>query len=64
MSEALRRVATEVERRKIEHALKDAGGNRMAAAEALYNTEKPASFSARLKRVVRLSFWPATCFGV
>jgi DNA-binding NtrC family response regulator len=35
MSEVLRRVATEVERRKIEQALKDARGNRMAAADAL-----------------------------
>ncbi|HET9266816.1 MAG TPA: helix-turn-helix domain-containing protein, partial [Vicinamibacterales bacterium] len=35
MSEALRRVSTEVERRKIEQALKDARGNRMAAADAL-----------------------------
>ena len=35
MSEALRRTATEVERRKIEQALKDARGSRMAAADAL-----------------------------
>ena len=35
MSEALRRVSTEVERRKIEQALKEARGNRMAAADAL-----------------------------
>jgi DNA-binding NtrC family response regulator len=35
MAEALRRVSTEVERRKIEQALKDARGNRMAAADAL-----------------------------
>jgi transcriptional regulator with GAF, ATPase, and Fis domain len=35
MSEALRRISTEVERRKIEQALKDARGNRMAAADAL-----------------------------
>ena len=35
MSEALRRVTVEVERRKIEQALKDARGNRMAAADAL-----------------------------
>jgi DNA-binding NtrC family response regulator len=35
MSEVLRRVAVEVERRKIEQALKDARGNRMAAADAL-----------------------------
>ena len=35
MSEALRRVSTEVERRKIEQALRDARGNRMAAADAL-----------------------------
>jgi DNA-binding NtrC family response regulator len=35
MSEALRRITTEVERRKIEQALRDARGNRMAAADAL-----------------------------
>ena len=35
MAEALRRVSTEVERRKIEQALKDARGSRMAAADAL-----------------------------
>jgi DNA-binding NtrC family response regulator len=35
MAEALRRVSTEVERRKIEQALKEARGNRMAAADAL-----------------------------
>jgi DNA-binding NtrC family response regulator len=35
MSEALRRITVEVERRKIEQALKDARGNRMAAADAL-----------------------------
>jgi DNA-binding NtrC family response regulator len=35
MSEALRRVAVEVERRKIEQALRDARGNKMAAADAL-----------------------------
>jgi DNA-binding NtrC family response regulator len=35
MSEALRRIGTEVERRKIEQALKDARGSRMAAADAL-----------------------------
>ena len=35
MSEALRRIATEVERRTIEQALKDARGSRMAAADAL-----------------------------
>jgi DNA-binding NtrC family response regulator len=35
MSEALRRIGVEVERRKIEQALKDARGNRMAAADAL-----------------------------
>jgi len=35
MSEALRRVSVEVERRKIEQALKDARGNKMAAADIL-----------------------------
>jgi DNA-binding NtrC family response regulator len=35
MAEVLRRVSVEVERRKIEQALKDARGNRMAAADAL-----------------------------
>ena len=35
MAEALRRVAVEVERRKIEQALKDTRGNRMATADAL-----------------------------
>ena len=31
----LRRVSAEVERRKIEQAMRDARGNRMAAADAL-----------------------------
>jgi DNA-binding NtrC family response regulator len=35
MAEAVRRVTAEVERRKLERALKDAGGNRERAAEAL-----------------------------
>ncbi len=35
MADALRRVSAEVERRKIEQALKDAGGNKPRAAEAL-----------------------------
>ena len=35
MADALRRVTAEVERRKLERALKDAGGNRERAAEAL-----------------------------
>jgi DNA-binding NtrC family response regulator len=35
MAEALRRVSTEVERRKIERALKEAGGNRAGAADIL-----------------------------
>jgi len=35
MAEVLRRVSAEVERRKIEQALRDARGNRMAAADAL-----------------------------
>jgi DNA-binding NtrC family response regulator len=40
MTEALRRVATEVERRKIEQALRDAGGNKQRAAEQLQLTYK------------------------
>jgi transcriptional regulator with GAF, ATPase, and Fis domain len=35
MADVLRRVTTEVERRKIEQALREAQGNRMAAADAL-----------------------------
>jgi DNA-binding NtrC family response regulator len=35
MADVLRRVTTEVERRKIEQALRDARGSRMAAADAL-----------------------------
>ncbi len=35
MSEALRRISTEVERRKIEQALKDARGNKSIAADML-----------------------------
>ena len=35
MSEVLRRVSAEVERRKIEQALKDSRGNKGAAADAL-----------------------------
>ena len=35
MAEVLRRVSAEVERRKIEQAMRDALGNRMAAADAL-----------------------------
>jgi DNA-binding NtrC family response regulator len=40
MTEALRRVAAEVERRKIEQALRDAGGNKQRAAEQLQLTYK------------------------
>jgi DNA-binding NtrC family response regulator len=40
MNEALRRVATEVERRKVEQALRDAGGNKQKAAEQLQLTYK------------------------
>ena len=40
MNEALRRVATEVERRKVEQALRDAGGNKQRAAEQLQLTYK------------------------
>jgi DNA-binding NtrC family response regulator len=35
MADALRRVSAEVERRKIERALKEAGGNKQRAADAL-----------------------------
>ena len=35
MTEAVQRVTAEVERRKLERALKDAGGNKERAAEAL-----------------------------
>ena len=35
MADVLRRVTTEVERRKIEQALREAHGNRMAAADTL-----------------------------
>jgi DNA-binding NtrC family response regulator len=35
MGDVLRRITAEVERRKLERALKDAGGNRERAAEAL-----------------------------
>jgi DNA-binding NtrC family response regulator len=40
MGEALRRVTAEVERRKLEQALRDATGNKMRAAEALQLTYK------------------------
>jgi DNA-binding NtrC family response regulator len=40
MTEALRRVAAEVERRKIEQALREAGGNKQRAAEQLQLTYK------------------------
>jgi DNA-binding NtrC family response regulator len=47
MSEALRRTAAEVERRKIEQAMKDAGGHRMRAAELLQISYK--SLQQKLK---------------
>jgi DNA-binding NtrC family response regulator len=47
MSEALRRISTEVERRKIEQALKEAAGNRGRAAEILQVSYK--SFVAKLR---------------
>ena len=47
MAEALRRYAAEVERRKIEQALKDAGGNRGRAAEVLQVSYK--AFTAKLR---------------
>ena len=47
MSEASRRVLAEVERRKIEQALKDAAGNRNRAAEVLQVSYK--NFLIKLK---------------
>jgi DNA-binding NtrC family response regulator len=47
MSEALRRTAAEVERRKIEQAMKDAGGHRMRAADLLQISYK--SLQQKLK---------------
>jgi DNA-binding NtrC family response regulator len=40
LNDALRRVAGEVERRKLEQALKDAGGNRQRAADLLLINRK------------------------
>ena len=47
LAEASRRVLAEVERRKIEQALKDAGGNRGRAAEVLQVSYK--MFTAKLR---------------
>jgi DNA-binding NtrC family response regulator len=47
LTEATRRTVAEVERRKIEQALKDAGGNRGRAAEVLQVSFK--TFTAKLK---------------
>jgi len=47
LSEALRRVIGEVERRKVEHALREAAGNKQRAAEQLQITYK--MFVAKLK---------------
>ena len=47
LSDALRRVIGEVERRKVEHALREAGGNKQRAAEQLQITYK--MFVAKLK---------------
>ena len=47
MAEASRRTQSEVERRKIEQALKDAGGNRGRAAEVLQVSYK--TFTAKLR---------------
>ena len=47
LAEATRRMVAEVERRKIEQALREAGGNKSQAAEALQVSHK--SFLAKLK---------------
>jgi DNA-binding NtrC family response regulator len=47
MGEALRRVTAEVERRKIEHALRESAGNKQRAAEALQVSYK--TFLQKLK---------------
>jgi DNA-binding NtrC family response regulator len=47
LAEASRRTVGEVERRKIEQALKDAGGNRGRAAEVLQVSYK--TFTAKLR---------------
>jgi DNA-binding NtrC family response regulator len=47
MADASRRVLAEVERRKVEQALKDAGGNRNRAAEVLQISYK--TMIARLR---------------
>jgi len=47
LTDATRRVVAEVERRKIEEALKEAGGNRLRAAELLQVSQKV--FVAKLK---------------
>jgi DNA-binding NtrC family response regulator len=49
MNEALRRVTAEVERRKLEHALKEAAGNKQKAAEQLQVNYK--LFLAKLKEL-------------
>jgi DNA-binding NtrC family response regulator len=47
LAEASRRVLAEVERRKIEQALKEAGGNKVRAADVLQVSYK--TFTAKLK---------------
>jgi DNA-binding NtrC family response regulator len=47
LAEASRRILTEVERRKIEQSLKDAGGNKGRAADMLQVSYK--TFTAKLK---------------
>jgi DNA-binding NtrC family response regulator len=49
MAEALRRVTAEVERRKVEQALRDAGGNKPRAAELLQMTFK--MFNAKQRKL-------------
>jgi len=47
MAEALKRIGAEVERRKITQAVKEAGGNKGAAAEILQMSYK--AFTTKLK---------------
>jgi DNA-binding NtrC family response regulator len=47
MAEAVHRVITEVERRKVEQALRDAGGNRQRAAELLQMNQKALHIKLR-----------------
>ena len=49
MTDAVRRVTAEVERRKVEHALKEAAGNKPRAAELLQMPFK--MFASKLKEL-------------